>query len=804
MPGRLLRNPMTVMLLVSVALAILFFNEPLLRGGHIFFSDFTYIFHPYHATLSEAFSKGVLPLWNPYNSLGFPFIGDPQSHVLYPPAWVFFVLPFNGAYPWFIFLHYCIAAVGMFCLLRRFGLSDQAAFFGGIIFGFNGYMISDHLYNHHFSAVYMPFVFCGAARLRERPGALNVLIAAIPILLQITAGELQHAYFTLLLLAVFVLAETGKAVLTRSGAVSIVAVFIAGALALALASPYLLSVASYMGTTERFRLVDFNFATQWSVHPLRAWSMVAINPFGYYEMDSFYWLNLLMARGEMQPSAASLYMGVSAFVMILYSARKRDKKWYFFAVITAGALFLAAGAFNPLFSFFFYHFPLAKRLNFPFKYLLFFYFSVSFLAARGVDTLLSDLKSGAGFNFVRSALPWMGGAAVALIAGYAAAYLAFVGWVEADAPIYFDAIANMGRALTYALCILCMTGAAIFAGSKAAILKRYLPVILVIILATELYLGGRGSVWSIPAKEYHKPAEMARLISDDDYFGASWNFRVHWGRLIMPEEYAYLSGPDRLAAVNRWKQEIIQPNINQVYGLHSPWMYISYLPAIYNDMTGVFRNSPHEALDMFNVGYLYTSVPLEEDPFYAEGAGNYEYLGRTATGLLLYRNSDALPRAYLAAGAEFVNSIDAAKDVLLSGHIGRDKPATIVGSPPRGWRGAGEKGAPVRPAKIVKYSFNSITMTVDAPGDSALVVLDSYNPDWQVRVDGRPTELFRANYFFRGVCVPAGRHEVSMVYRPRGFSAGLWVAVVAAALWAIAMAGEKALRRGTSESAGKR
>ena len=62
------------------------------------------------------------------------------------------------------------------------------------------------------------------------------------------------------------------------------------------------------------------------------------------------------------------------------------------------------------------------------------------------------------------------------------------------------------------------------------------------------------------------------------------------------------------------------------------------------------------------------------------------------------------------------------------------------------------------------------------------MVADSYDPGWQVRVDGRPAPLLRADMAFRAVALSAGRHVVEMVYRPRWTLAAVGVTAVSLAV----------------------
>lgn len=76
-------------------------------------------------------------------------------------------------------------------------------------------------------------------------------------------------------------------------------------------------------------------------------------------------------------------------------------------------------------------------------------------------------------------------------------------------------------------------------------------------------------------------------------------------------------------------------------------------------------------------------------------------------------------------------------------------------------------------------------------GAGYVVVTDAFDPGWTARVDGRAAPLLRANVGFRAVAVPRGRHEVEMLYRPRG----LWPGLTASAIAGVVVLGALAPRR---------
>ena len=50
-------------------------------------------FYPWRKFASETIRTGYLPLWNPYQFCGTPFVANSQSAVFYPGNLLFYVLP---------------------------------------------------------------------------------------------------------------------------------------------------------------------------------------------------------------------------------------------------------------------------------------------------------------------------------------------------------------------------------------------------------------------------------------------------------------------------------------------------------------------------------------------------------------------------------------------------------------------------------------------------------------------------------------------------------------------------------------
>jgi len=58
-------------------------------------------------------------------------------------------------------------------------------------------------------------------------------------------------------------------------------------------------------------------------------------------------------------------------------------------------------------------------------------------------------------------------------------------------------------------------------------------------------------------------------------------------------------------------------------------------------------------------------------------------------------------------------------------------------------------------------------------GGGLLILSEVDYPGWRATVDGTPARLVRADYLLRALCVPAGEHQVVLVYDPPLLKLGL-------------------------------
>jgi hypothetical protein len=81
--------------------------------------------------------------------------------------------------------------------------------------------------------------------------------------------------------------------------------------------------------------------------------------------------------------------------------------------------------------------------------------------------------------------------------------------------------------------------------------------------------------------------------------------------------------------------------------------------------------------------------------------------------------------------------------------------------------------------QVQEESSNVISTKVHSQAAGYLVVADVWYPGWQAYVDGERAPLLRANYLFKAIPIPAGEHEVAVLYQPKAFNLGAAVSIAA-------------------------
>ena len=128
----------------------------------------------------------------------------------------------------------------------------------------------------------------------------------------------------------------------------------------------------------------------------------------------------------------------------------------------------------------------------------------------------------------------------------------------------------------------------------------------------------------------------------------------------------------------------------------------------------------------------------------------------------VYENTLAYPRAFFAEVVRGMTDAAAVRNAVTSdGFDGRRLAIVETDTPPA-------LPAPVGQdvVTVTAWSPNRLALACASATPRFLVLSEMYFPGWTAAVDGAATPIYRTNYLFRGVVVPAGQHTVTFDYRP--------------------------------------
>jgi hypothetical protein len=228
-----------------------------------------------------------------------------------------------------------------------------------------------------------------------------------------------------------------------------------------------------------------------------------------------------------------------------------------------------------------------------------------------------------------------------------------------------------------------------------------------------------------------------------------------------------------------WSQALL-PNTALVYGVQDFRSYDGIGLRDYSALLDVgfhFNGAAHELvnvgaphlLDLLNIKYVLGPAELDLPP------DRYQLLRDGDTRL--YLNRTVLPRAFLVDEVLRATGDDARRSI----RNGFDmKRRALVDRLPGASQWPDRAAGSVGDARILEYGNRRVGVRTRADGARLLVLTDVYYPGWTAAVDGVETPIYRANYAFRGVPVPAGEHTVTFRYAPSSFRYGAWLSLAGA------------------------
>lgn len=721
--------------------------------------------YPFHAWSAEWWRRtGHVPLWNPELFGGLPFVAAGHGDIFYPTWLLRLFVPVTAAGNLSFFVHYILAGLFTYALLRRLGAAWTGAVVGGLAYELSGLIASYPSPGHDgklFASTALPLAFLALVlALRERRWAgYSLLAVAVALAL---LGHFQLAYYLLIAAGVFALYLTFEEAPDRPPAARMARLALAlGAVLLGfgIAAIQILPFFGYIPFSPRAHgYYGFAGSTSFAI----PWDHVP----EFFLKDfvgshATYW-------GSNPLKLHSEYLGLPVIALAALGAAARERRRFLWWVGGLGALFLlvSLGAGTPFYRLWWALMPLVKKTRAPGMAFFVVAFVTALLAAFGTDRAVR----GEGRRAARGMLA--AGGVVALLAAAGV-------WGRLAAALAAGAQAATGRAATPDQAAILWGGltsglALAAAGAALGPARRWLParrlaLVLPLVLGTDLWLNAR-------------------------HF---WSYTEPYGRDALLDRIAATPPPYRVLDAGVYPGSALMAfDIPQVLGYHGNEL------RYYDELLGgknEWRNLRSLKLwDLLAVRYAIFpagSPPGDSIPGFRRVLDSVPtWAGGHAT---LFERAAPPPYARVVPGAVKTDSssviptlldprLDYARLVLFT----PDQPVTprpLTTMPP-----ASPSQASVtawQPGRM------SVRLAPAPPDSSYLVIAENWYPDWRAWVDGRATAVLRGDYALLTVPLPPGATRVELAFHSDRYERGKDITLVSLGLLLAATAAAAAVRR---------
>jgi len=322
-----------------------------------------------------------IPLWNPYQSLGAPFLGSALFGLFSPFSFLYYILPTHIAMGWSTVLNIALAGFFTFLFLNKsLKIAPAGALAGAIVFMFSGPLLLEIIHPSLVGAMsFLPLLLYLTQKIFERESTRWAALFAVILACQMLTGAVQVIVHSIFLtgayaMALFYHAWRDK----RAGMRPLVLIVIGGLVAIALSLIQWLPLLELSGHTGR---------------DASGLSLKDAEPFISVFTPAFVIKSLLFGGRGMTIGLIPVLLGLFA----VFNRRSRGRT-LFFAFMALLTLLMAFGTHTPLYGIYYHYIPTGKMFRVPVRWLWLTAFSVAVLAAYGAGAIFRELEARRGLR----------------------------------------------------------------------------------------------------------------------------------------------------------------------------------------------------------------------------------------------------------------------------------------------------------------------------------------------------------------------------------------------------------------------
>lgn len=705
--------------------------------------------HPRQVFLHRALkNNGAIPLWDPTTFGGHPFLAESGSRLAYPPlVYLSLFIEPSWTHDLYVILHVFVAGMAAYALMRTFGAGLGGALLTGVAWAFGSYTLSWIMLEMFLApAALLPLAVLCVRRWHDRGSWGPLLAGAFVLGLLFLGTTVENSLFCFIGVVGY---AAGLALLrvirdwrnlTATRRLALVSA--PGVLGLAALGVAAVALVPFLELSSLSeRSPNAKFPRELSEVPISYFRHV-LSPPPVYE-NVFEAVRVIIGGQVFVGTATALLAAVGLFL-------RRPGSWLARSLLVILFLFTVG---TPVTELALLLIPQLNALNGFGRALFFWQLGLAVLGGFGLDALLRLLRTRAARAAdVRVRRSWNASAVAVVAVCIAVTGAQLLAHGRNVNPPFQD----RSEAALYPT----TPGLEVVRSELGGPLGRGRVIPVSVFNRYSVLLGETGKALDLPSAGGYEPVLPATVTKLSRVLGGE------------PLETA-LSTPTPGTFLAHYVSHVVRTDLLARAGISA------------------VLGPPDMALD----------------PTWAPGALasrglRQVYAGPDAT---VYRVVGRIPRATVVTEPIWAGSSPEALRRFVDASFDGRRQVVLEGEPSL-------RRAPAAPTRIpaparVEWRVDrpdEIQLSVAAQQPGWLVLLDSWDKGWKATVNGRGTEVMRANYNFRAVAVPAGMSTVNFSYQPTSVTVGGWITVLSTGLIACAMVPEWARRRRAARRARRR
>jgi hypothetical protein len=676
--------------------------------------------YPWKNFSIEGFKNKQIPSWNPYSFSGTPNLANFQSGGFYPFNLILFLFSFEYSWSIFVMLQPLLAGIFMYFYLKNLRLNEYSSFFGGIVFAFGGFFATWLEWGSivH-TGLWLPLILLAIDKIVQYTGnkknvSENIawcVVLIISIASSFFAGHLQTFFYIFLIATIYTLLRILK---NKKNIKNSLVLFFTLLISLVIISIQLIP-------TFKFIMLSGRNLDQ-LVWQKEGWFIPYKHLLQFLVPDFFGNTSTLNYWGTWNYGEMTGYMGINVLILSLLAIMFiRRKIVLFYGLLLGTALILAT---PNLFSRipFIFNIPFISTAQ-PTRFMYIADFALSVLAAFGLHYIYEKGK------FKEIVIP-------IIIIGILFAGLFGFTFIGSNYGIDSINITVAKRNIIFPGLIFILSS--VFLIGITLVKKKFKSLFLVIII----------------------------LITIIDLFRFSWKFNTFSKKEYLYPETSSINyiknniGNFRIATND---SRILPPNFSIMYKISSAEGYDPLYTQRYAEfISAINRNEPNvnppfgfnriirienfssPLIDLLGIKYV-----LSLNDMNTKGFLKVFEEGQTK----VYENIEVLPKAFFVGKVKSVPGKQAAIDFMFEKDFNPKNTAVIEEIIDEN---KFNKGV----VSIIKNYADEIVLESDNKSEGFLVLTDTFYPTWHVMINNQEVKIYRTDFNFRGIIVPAGKRTI--------------------------------------------